>query len=653
MKKVQHLLYFFLAFELLAVFNAGAHANADDQTERLPVEAFARLPTLTDLALSPSGRQIAYIANVPGGALFVIRDLETNQDSGITKSDNTKYIFRWVEWLSEEHLVVSVMYPDRRGAVATGETRLMLVNAKKKKLKPVIKQDSLYRRGQHFSQFHDRIISFLPNQPNEFLLALDLEQPTYPGVYKINAENGQRSTVQRSRKPIRSWIADRQGRVRAGAGFDADKSLRSAWVRDIEDDSLKKMWEYKVFEAPSIKILGFGLDPNKLYISAQHQGRRAIFSIDTNSQDYTRTLVVSDPDYDIDGALIYSPKTNDVVGVSHANARSGVLYFDDEYSQFQQSVDKALPTTSNTIFDFSADEISYLVSSSNASDPRTYLAGNRLKGTLSPFAHDYPLLEGQPLSTKKRAVYTARDGKKIEAFLSLPPEGSAKNLPTILFPHGGPMSRSHGGFDYWTQFFTHRGYAVLQPNFRGSAGQGHEFQMEALQAYGLSMQDDLEDGARWLIQQGTTDRKRMCIVGASYGGYAALMGAIKTPELFSCAISFAGISNLLDIRARARHFVNKNIVREQIGKETKVLKQTSPELLANAIKIPVLLAHGKSDRIVPVEQSRSMAKALKKAKVPHIYLELDEGSHYLSLEKNRIAFFTAMEKFLAQHLPVN
>ncbi|MFL0796753.1 MAG: prolyl oligopeptidase family serine peptidase [Cellvibrionaceae bacterium] len=208
----------------------------------------------------------------------------------------------------------------------------------------------------------------------------------------------------------------------------------------------------------------------------------------------------------------------------------------------------------------------------------------------------------------------------------------------------------YNNFDYWTEFFAHRGYAVLQPNFRGSSGYGADFASAAIGGYGLEMQDDVIDGANWLVEEGIADKEKMCIVGASYGGYAALMATVKTPKVFKCAVSFAGFGDLIDLRSQYRKFVNRKIVQEQIGGENKSLRGRSPINMIGKIEAPILLLHGEDDRVVSVEQSRDMAKKLKAKKKKYKYIELKDGNHYLSKQDHRHALFREMDDFLAKYL---
>ena len=280
--------------------------------------------------------------------------------------------------------------------------------------------------------------------------------------------------------------------------------------------------------------MGFGNDPNTLYVSAYHEGRAAIFKVDLTDPDLNRELVFSHPKYDADSSLVYSAVTNDVIGTRFSTG-GGYTFFDEEYQNLQKSIDMSLPNTNNVFFDFSDDERFYVLSASSDTDPGRYFIGDRQNNSAKPFSRRYLNLDPNLMSEKVVIRYEARDGLEIEGLLTMPKGEHQKPVPAIVFPHGGPISFDGGGFDYWTQYFASRGYAVLQMNFRGSSGYGYEFMAAGLQAWGLEMQNDVEDGTRWLIEQGIADPEKICVVGGSYGGYAALMEAARNPDLYQCA----------------------------------------------------------------------------------------------------------------------
>ena len=243
--------------------------------------------------------------------------------------------------------------------------------------------------------------------------------------------------------------------------------------------------------------------------------------------------------------------------------------------------------------------------------------------------------------------YETRDGWPITAYVATP-EGEGP-FPTVVFPHGGPNTRDYPTFDYWTQFFVSRGYAVIKPNFRGSVGYGAAHLSAGFDQWGLRMQDDVMDGLDWMIAQEIADPDRVCVVGGSYGGYVALVAAFKTPDKIRCAVSFAGVTDLNDLRAHHRQFElgELAIARIQSG---PAVNENSPIRQVDRIGVPLLIVHGDADRSVMIEQSRTFAAELEKAGKPFRYIEQAGGDHFLSNQKHRLEFFEAMDGFLAEHL---
>ena len=321
--------------------------------------------------------------------------------------------------------------------------------------------------------------------------------------------------------------------------------------------------------------------------------------------------------------------------------------------KLQEQVDGALPKTKNYISSLSYDLQKYIVSSASDIDSGTYYLGQRNPAKLDAVAYRYKTLTPDLMATKKRITYKARDGLEITAYLTLPKKGAQKNLPTIMLPHGGPISNDDDSFDYWVQYLSNKGYAVLQMNFRGSSGQGLEFRNAGLKNWGMAMQDDIEDGAKKLIGDGIADANAIGILGASYGGYAALMGAVKTPDFYKFAISVAGVSNVYDLVKDNRAFWRGyNVVDEQIGNDNNHLREISPVNYANKIKIPILLIHGDSDRQVDKKHSEQMHTALQKEGKNVTYLSLPDEDHFLTNEDSRRATFRAMDEFLDKYFPV-
>ncbi|MBL4817016.1 MAG: S9 family peptidase [Shewanella sp.] len=616
------------------------------QAELLPTEAFGLLPQSEQVKLSPDGKKFSYLFNYQGKTLIGVTNIETGKNHFIVRTDNQKFKIGWYKWANNDLLLVSADYPVQRGGLKYTEARLLKIRAD-----GTGTVDSVLRLKQkeRSPQFQNNIIDLLPDEPNYILMALDLKIANRPDVYKVNLNSKiSRKLVYRSKSYISHWLTDRQHRVRLGYGRDETKIFYR--LHDLETDEWRNIWEYEIFDAPDITPLGFGLNPSHLYIRAIHNDRYAIFMVDVSSKQLTQTLVYADENYDIEGSLIYSKKSNDVIGVYHGEANDAKHFFDPDYAKFQQALNNAIPDAYNNIASVSDDENKYILFTSNPQSPGAYYLGDRKSKRLDFILDEYPLLFQKSLPEKTKITFQARDGLKIEAYVTLPYDDVEPKNAALIIPHGGPMARNYGGFDWFSQFFASRGYTILEPNFRGSSGYGFEFEMASIQKWGGAMQDDLADAARWLTENYPVDKQSICILGASYGGYAAMMAAVKQQDVFRCAASFAGVSDLEYIVRKARRFTNYKVVKKQIGDDSDRLEQNSPVNFAKEINIPLLLIHGDKDRVVDVYHSREMFEELEDLGKQVEYIELENGNHHLEIEANRLKTLNAFDAFLSKHL---
>lgn len=637
---------------LLACATPPLHATESPKKQSpLPLEVFYKGELVEDIELSPDGTHLLALKNVNGDTVVMVLEIATGKVFYPTKTDNKQFKFNWVSWANNDRILMSLRFDSRMyNGVKYMQTRLLATDAKKPgKMITLVKPDD---DAGWVSQFQDNIISYLPDDPDHVLLSVDREMPLHQTVYKANVYTGKLKRIKKHSGTVRSWYADRAGNVRIGEHYDDKKRKVTYKILDNATNKWVVAWEYVVFDEPEINIAGFGHNPNELFIFADHEGRQALFKTDLSKPGYPRELVLSDSDYDVSGRLIYSSALKEVVGLYYNDGNSKSVFWNREFKAFQAGLDKALPDTRNYIGSMSSDGRKYILFTTNNTNPGTYLFGDRDEKSLLHIANSYPDLTEDVLVEKESRTYKARDGLELEGFLSLPNTFSNKPTATIILPHGGPMSEDGKSFDMFSTFMANRGYVVFQPNFRGSSGYGHDFMMKAVGGYGLEMQDDLEDAVKYLVDEKIADPKKVCIVGASYGGYAALMGATKTPDLFQCAISFAGMSDLVRMRNHYRNFINKNTARKQFGEDKTQLKETSPVRMAERVKIPILLIHGKDDASVPVVQSRIMADALKDEDKVYEYIELEDGTHHLDYYPDRKQTFEAMENFLAKYLPI-
>jgi dipeptidyl aminopeptidase/acylaminoacyl peptidase len=268
----------------------------------------------------------------------------------------------------------------------------------------------------------------------------------------------------------------------------------------------------------------------------------------------------------------------------------------------------------------------------------------------------YPALADAKLGEVRAIRYKARDGAMVPAYLTLPPGSSGKGLPLIVLPHGGPEARDDYSFDWWAQFLAVRGYAVLQPQFRGSTGFGKPWRVAGYRQWGRLMQDDVTDGAQAMIEQGIAEAGRICVAGASYGGYAALAGAAFTPDLYRCAVSVNGVSDLPQMLGYEKQHAGEEsdtlaYWRDHIGPslDREVVAKSPLKAVAN-VKIPVMLMHAVDDTVVPQTQSQSMSRALTTLHKPITYVKLAGEDHWLSQTETRVQVLKEMEKFLDEHL---
>jgi pimeloyl-ACP methyl ester carboxylesterase len=562
-----------------------------------------------------------------------------------------------------DRLLVSVRFASRRDFVGTVETRLLAVKADGSAVINLTRNPSVAgsMSGGVPSQIQDQVIDWLPEDGQYVLLQMPEPGDAAASVYKVNVDTGSRSSIKGAERNIRAWLTDAKHRVRVGVrNNDGDYEIRAC---DLDGKNWRTLWAFSGLK-DAVWPLGFGLDPQELYVRANHEGRMAVFSVRLDEPGLPRRLRLANPRFDVEGQLVHSPATGEVLGVRGGDGGNDddprAELWEPNWRAQARAIDQGLPRRENSLLDISRDEQRYVVYSSGNGVPGQYYIGDRRTGELALLGETYPELEVDRLVGKHSVKIQARDGLALNSYLTLPAgrrladKGPA--LPLVLLPHGGPASRDDADFDPWTEFLADRGYAVVQVNFRGSDGYGHEFKSAGLKRWGLEMQDDLTDAVLWAAQQGVADKDRVCIVGASYGGYAALMGVVKTPELYRCAVSFAGVSDLPDLIEYESNYVGGREAAERtIGRawgDREQLRATSPARQAERIRVPVLLVHGTADRSVPVDQSRDMAKALKRSGKPYRYIEQEGGDHHLSQYAHRLEFFKALEAFLDRHLQV-
>lgn len=636
---------------LLAATLAGTAALAGPSRPAAdPAEHYGRLPQFRQLELSPSGDKMLTLQAQGDTYHLVVVDFKTESSRLVLAADPNAFLYNWCRWASETRILCSTRAYDKRKqdgtTYRTTETRLIAVNDDRTELVTLYP----HRAIKYYPVEQDMILSVLPNDPDHVLIALNRDQPALPSVYRVNIRTNTYVRIEPAQRHINRWLVDDLGEVRLGYGEREERPY--AIFKDPVTNSWTPIDPGLLGDDLSAILHAVSTKNQRLYWSARGgSDKQTLFDIDTNRWQQPRPLV-SDAAFDVDGRMVMNPKTGAPLYHAYWQHTQHVTWFDqtmaDHYASLKVRLGGYLSILHNN-----SDGTRWLVRHWQAGSAPVYYAYDTRTPQLVLVGEDYPQTPSTWVTTKTAVSYPAADGRIIPAYLSLPATAETK-IPTIVLPHGGPFVRGDRlDFDVWVQLLTAEGYAVLQPAFRGTRGYGAAHANAGRYQWGKAMQSDLLDGLDWMIESGRTDPDRVCMVGASYGGYAALLAAYQTPERLRCAISFAGVTNLPAMLRQWQKFEHGRYIKTQIrGDDTSAqsLRDLSPRFNAKRFGVEVLLVQGSLDRRVYFEQAKSLARALRRAKKPHRFVFQAGGDHHLSRASHRLEFFREMRDFLAKHL---
>jgi len=613
-----------------------------------PAEAFAQLPAIEHPRISPEGDKLAYFRLLDGEPTLIIQGLDGSGLVTVPAGRDFRYL--WVEWANNERLVFSIGFAAARRTVETQETRLAAIDSDGSDFAFIVKPDTEVPVGSRVAsrelpppQIQDRIVSWLQDEPHHILVAVDGNNDARAEVRRIDIRDGDYSIVQGGRRGIQHWAVDREQVIAAGWGYDLTGFQISLKGPDGQwHDSADLGWA-----AAGHTPGAFAADRRYLYVfGPSDEGLQALKIVDLETQEITET-VFSHPEVDV-SSLLLAPNGDRAIGVTYTLHEPEVHYFDDEYGLLQKSVDRVLKDTTNRIVSASDDRQKIVLEASGDVQPTIYYLWDRAKGQIAIVAETRPDLTAEGLSPMEPVTYESRDGVAIPAYLTRPGTASGDEpLPAVVLPHGGPHVRTSRDFNYLRQFLASRGYAVFEPNFRGSGGYGEAWRAAGEHQWGGLMQDDVTDGARWLVEAGIADPERLCIVGGSYGGYAAMMGAIKTPDLFRCAVSINGALDLPHLIMEARNYIGGREWTKSIGLSDEKAAAVSPHDRTDEIDIPVLVIQTADDRVVPPDQAQRFVDRLRGLNKDVRFEWLEAGGHDVYDAEARLRILEALEKFLA------
>lgn len=622
----------------LALFLLTAADNPPD-----PAAAFGARQGVEDIGLSPDGATIAFVVpdEGPGNALYTVPTDASRGPTRILVATGAPEKIGGCDWVSNARILCRVLVVQRQVAgVPYTRTRLVAVDAAGGNVKIVSKregEDALYQANSG-----GYVIDWLAGQDNIVLLGrvyvpeerigTNISRSLVGlGVDRVDTRTLDSKRVETPRRDAVEYISDGRGTIRMmGVNPSSDAGYATNTIkyfyRSAGGDDWKEFGQYGLLGDVGFNPIAVDAEANVVYGLDRKGGRSGLYKIALDGS-LAETPVFLRPDVDVDGPIRLG-RGRRVVGATYVTDRRTAVYFDPALKALAASLAKALPGAPLVHFSgATADEQKLLVWAGGDTDPGHYYLLDRKTKQMQRLLASRPQLEEVPLAPVKPVTYKAADGTEIPAYLTLPTGSAGKNIPAIVMPHGGPSARDEWGFDWMAQFFAHRGYAVIQPNFRGSSGYGDQwFQNNGFRSWRTAV-GDVADAGKWLVSQGIADPRKLGIVGWSYGGYAALQSAAVQPDLFKGVVAIAPVTDLAQLRQDAMQYTSGRITRDFIGSGPHI-KEGSPAQNASAFRAPVLMFHGKLDSNVLLGQSSLMKDRLRdagKSAELVVYEGLDHG----------------------------
>nr|WP_315251260.1 alpha/beta fold hydrolase [uncultured Duganella sp.] len=646
------------------------HAPAAD-TVQTPIADFFSNPKFSDAELSPSGKYLAVRLGNKDDKRDMLGVVDLTSNSVKVVGNFSDADIGHYAWVNDNRLVFTATDRD----LAEGDLRyapgLYAINRDGSGFRQLAMRNGkafitdgsslgtrdllpwhTYLTGQDGAQDSD----FIYVQNHNYSSSGELLDVS---LLRLNTVNGRvNASVERPGDSY-YWMLDHKGEPRLT--ITRSKNTSTVWYRDPDSKAWRKLTDYDAYTGRGglFRPLDFAPD-GTLYVTSHNQrDTTEVYAYDLKTSQLAAKPLVRLEGYDFRGELIMNK--NQLLGIRHLTDADGITWIDPGMKAMQEKIDAMLPNTVNLLSVPSRAETPWVLVTAYADVwPKRMMLYNSETGKLTMVGESHPAIKPNNMARKVQVDYKSRDGLVIPAWLTMP-QGDNKNRPMVVLVHGGPWVR--GGSWEWdpqVQFLASRGYAVLEPEFRGSTGYGSRLFHAGWKQWGLKMQDDIADATRWAIGKGYADPKRICIAGASYGGYATLMGLIKDPDLYKCGFEWVGVTdiNLMydgswfyrsDMSNDWKQYGMPVLIGDQI-KDAEQLKATSPLLQASKIKQPLLMAYGGADERVPLPHGTRFYKAIKDSNPNVEWIEYPDEGHGWKLPKTRIDFWGRVEKFLDKNL---
>ena len=608
-------------------------------TRQIPLEDFFRNSERTGYQLSPDGSYISYMAPYKDRLNVFVRRVDETDEHAIRITNET------------ERSVAGYMWADNQRLLYMKDT----AGDENYQLYGVHRDGSDDRAYTAFDGVRTSLIDDLEEQQGVVMIGMNKRTPEVFDPYRLNIETGELTLLAENPGNIQGWMTDHDGRLRVATAI-VDGVNTQILYRDTEDEPFRPVLTTNFRDV--VSFMEFTPDNKEVYAATNlHRDKTILVRMNPATCEELEVLYENER-YDI-ASISYSRKRKKLLSVYCTGHKEPVRhYFDAEEEQLRQRIKAHFPNQRYGIADTDKAEENYLIYVGGDRTRGSYWHYNALTDEAKKIADLAPWIKSDEMNAMHPVCYTTRDGLQIEAYLTLPDgltPDTAKQLPVVVNPHGGPWARDCWGYSSEVQFLSNRGYAVFQMNFRGSTGYGRHFLEASYKQWGLKMQNDITDGVKWLIEQGIANPNRIAIYGGSYGGYATLAGLTFTPDLYACGIDYVGVSNLFTFMQTIPPYWRPmlEMMYEQVGHpehDADQLAATSPALHADKIKVPLFVAQGANDPRVNKAESDQMVEALRQRGVVVEYMVKDNEGHGFHNQENRFDFYRAMERFLKAHL---
>lgn len=636
MKKVSFFTYLIASITVLIMAISCNRRQILTPAKQYPVEDFFRNPEEVDFALSPDGRYYAYMAPYKSRLNIHIQEIGKTDPFLLTR--DTARNISWFFWGNNQRILY---LKDKAG---DGNMRMFGINIDG--TNPVSLTD--------FEQTNTVIIDELVENEDYMIVGLNKRNPQVSDPYRLNINTGELTLLEENTKNLGDWMTDNEGKLRLAIG-DNDGTRYSIFYRPTENEPFKPIYTTK--QGQTFYPISFTADNRKFY---------AISDVNRN----TRALVEIDPDTGREDSVIFENSKYDVMQVGFSNEKkiptSALFYswkkeyqfFDQQDKNMYEYFERELGEKNIDIISKSRDETKRIVLVSSDKSMGSYYLYDQGNVTIEKIADTKPWLAENEMADMIPVEYMSRDGLTIHGYITFP-KGynlkNAKHLPAVINPHGGPWARDIWEFNPRVQFLANRGYVVFQMNFRGSTGYGKPFTVASQKEWGRAMQNDITDGVKWLISNEIADPYRIAIYGASYGGYAALAGIAFTPDLYTAAIDYCGISNIFTFYESfsAMWIPLLEWYYQNVGdpvKDSVLLREISPIYHVDSIRTPLLVIQGANDQSVKVSESNQIVEALQNRGCAVEYILKENEGHIFRNEENVIEVYKSIERFLNKYL---